>query len=363
MMSDSGTAEDAGLLIRRTSTCYPGEPLVARPGRAARSTNHRSRRAWIACPVRARPSSRRRSRHGSLTVPADQLGDRIGTVVGHDRRCGAPVARRARRGHRDRRRASCRSSARHPSRRSIHAEAPTPEIPPIAILMIVLAVIGALVPVAVFVSTATRLSAARREQRLAALRLVGATSLQVTRLAAVEALFVSVIGRHRRDRAVLPLTAAGCDGPARRGDLVPGIDPAAAPAGRSAAAPGDPGRRCRQRPSWRCGGSSSRRSASSAGRPRGCPGCVRAVPLVVFVVVLIGAMAVLRGQRGAEPRADRPGRRRVRRRHPRDRPHRSVADVPRRPSASRAAGWRLDAARVAPADGRSAWLVRRDRRA
>ena len=43
--------------------------------------------------------------------------------------------------------------------------------------MIVLAVIGALVPVAVFVSTATRLSAARREQRLAALRLVGATAL------------------------------------------------------------------------------------------------------------------------------------------------------------------------------------------
>ena len=60
--------------------------------------------------------------------------------------------------------------------------------------MIVLAVIGALVPVAVFVSTATRLSAARREQRLAALRLVGATASQVTRLAAVEALFVDVIG-------------------------------------------------------------------------------------------------------------------------------------------------------------------------
>ena len=60
--------------------------------------------------------------------------------------------------------------------------------------MIVIAVIGALVPVAVFVSTATRLSAARREQRLAALRLVGATASQVTRLAAVEALFVSVIG-------------------------------------------------------------------------------------------------------------------------------------------------------------------------
>ena len=59
-----------------------------------------------------------------------------------------------------------------------------------AVLMIILAVIGALVPVAVFVSTATRLSAARREQRLAALRLVGATASQVTWLAAVESLFV-----------------------------------------------------------------------------------------------------------------------------------------------------------------------------
>ena len=63
-----------------------------------------------------------------------------------------------------------------------------------AILMIVLAVIGALAPVAVFVSTATRLSAARREQRLAALRLVGATASQVTWLAAVEALFVTIVG-------------------------------------------------------------------------------------------------------------------------------------------------------------------------
>ena len=79
-----------------------------------------------------------------------------------------------------------------------------PELPLMAVLMIVLAVIGALVPVAVFVSTATRLSAARREQRLAALRLVGATASQVTRLAAVEALFVSVIGRRRGDRPVLP---------------------------------------------------------------------------------------------------------------------------------------------------------------
>ncbi|MBA3797048.1 MAG: FtsX-like permease family protein [Chloroflexi bacterium] len=62
------------------------------------------------------------------------------------------------------------------------------------VLLIVLAVVGALAPVAVFVATATRLSAARREQRLAALRLVGATPRQVTGLAVVEALLSTITG-------------------------------------------------------------------------------------------------------------------------------------------------------------------------
>ena len=57
-----------------------------------------------------------------------------------------------------------------------------------------IALVGALAPVAVFVASATRLSAARREQRLAALRLAGATPGQVTRLAAVEALVATVPG-------------------------------------------------------------------------------------------------------------------------------------------------------------------------
>ena len=69
-----------------------------------------------------------------------------------------------------------------------------PDLPPIAIMILVLAVVGALVPVAVFVATATRMAAARREQRLAALRLVGATPAQVARLAVVEALLHTVIG-------------------------------------------------------------------------------------------------------------------------------------------------------------------------
>ncbi len=69
-----------------------------------------------------------------------------------------------------------------------------PALPPLALLILVLAVVGSLVPVAVFVATATRLAANRREQRLAALRLVGATPAQVTRLAVVEALLYTGVG-------------------------------------------------------------------------------------------------------------------------------------------------------------------------
>lgn len=50
-----------------------------------------------------------------------------------------------------------------------------------------LGAIGLLVPVLVFVATATRLAAARREERFAALRLVGATPRQVNVIASVEA--------------------------------------------------------------------------------------------------------------------------------------------------------------------------------
>jgi hypothetical protein len=54
--------------------------------------------------------------------------------------------------------------------------------------------VGLLVPIVVFVATATRLAAARREQRLAALRLAGATQRQVGLVAAVEAGIAAVAG-------------------------------------------------------------------------------------------------------------------------------------------------------------------------
>jgi hypothetical protein len=51
-----------------------------------------------------------------------------------------------------------------------------------------------LTPVLIFIATATRLSAARREQRFAAMRLVGATRKQVSLLAAVESTVAAVLG-------------------------------------------------------------------------------------------------------------------------------------------------------------------------
>ncbi|WP_029433420.1 FtsX-like permease family protein [Blastococcus sp. URHD0036] len=63
-------------------------------------------------------------------------------------------------------------------------------------IALVLSVVTAalLFPVLIFIGTATRLSAARREQRFAALRLVGATPRQVAVVATVESTVAAVIG-------------------------------------------------------------------------------------------------------------------------------------------------------------------------
>jgi hypothetical protein len=63
-------------------------------------------------------------------------------------------------------------------------------------LQVVLAILALvlLFPVLVFIGTATRLSAARREQRFAAMRLAGATLRQVAVIAAVEALVAALAG-------------------------------------------------------------------------------------------------------------------------------------------------------------------------
>lgn len=61
-------------------------------------------------------------------------------------------------------------------------------------VVLVVGALGLLVPVLVFVSTATRLGAARREQRLAAMRLAGATPRQADTVAAVEAALAAIVG-------------------------------------------------------------------------------------------------------------------------------------------------------------------------
>lgn len=54
--------------------------------------------------------------------------------------------------------------------------------------------IGLMLPILIFVVTATRLAAARREERLAALRLIGATPRQVTVIAIVEIVLAALAG-------------------------------------------------------------------------------------------------------------------------------------------------------------------------
>jgi predicted lysophospholipase L1 biosynthesis ABC-type transport system permease subunit len=61
-------------------------------------------------------------------------------------------------------------------------------------LVFVIGAMALLIPLLVFVSTATRLAAARREQRLAAMRLAGATPGQTAALAAVEAVIAAIVG-------------------------------------------------------------------------------------------------------------------------------------------------------------------------
>ncbi|MEP6638990.1 MAG: FtsX-like permease family protein [Chloroflexota bacterium] len=189
--TETGTSEGAAMLIRSDVDSYQGEPIV-RVLVGALTANPPTPPGVDRLPGTGQAVVSPALAALMQTVPADQLGDRVGAVVGTigDAGLRSPDELVAIIGV-------------DPATLDGLGAAPivgfdstprAPEIPPIAILMIVLAIIGALVPVAVFVSTATRLSAARREQRLAALRLVGATAAQVRWLAAVEALFVTIVG-------------------------------------------------------------------------------------------------------------------------------------------------------------------------
>jgi hypothetical protein len=72
---------------------------------------------------------------------------------------------------------------------------PNGQIPPsTSDLILSVVALAVLAPVLIFIATATRLSAARREQRFAAMRLVGATRRQVSVLAAVESTVAALLG-------------------------------------------------------------------------------------------------------------------------------------------------------------------------
>ncbi|MEV1023845.1 FtsX-like permease family protein [Streptomyces sp. NPDC050264] len=67
-------------------------------------------------------------------------------------------------------------------------------VDPILIVLIILACVVLLVPVAIFIATAVRFGGERRDRRLAALRLVGADARMTRRMAAGEALFGTLVG-------------------------------------------------------------------------------------------------------------------------------------------------------------------------
>ncbi|MEU8113910.1 FtsX-like permease family protein [Micromonospora sp. NPDC048947] len=82
-----------------------------------------------------------------------------------------------------------------PNARQVSDVGDKPALPETAVNLILGVIAGGLLfPVLIFIGTATRLSAARREQRFAAMRLVGATPRQISMVAAVEAAAAAVAG-------------------------------------------------------------------------------------------------------------------------------------------------------------------------
>ncbi len=80
--------------------------------------------------------------------------------------------------------------------------------------------IGLLLPVLIFIGASTRLSAARREQRFAAMRLTGATPRQITVIASVESAVAAAAGTDGRLRAVLRAAAGDRLVPVQRGSVL-----------------------------------------------------------------------------------------------------------------------------------------------
>jgi hypothetical protein len=124
--------------------------------------------------------------------PSDELDDRFGTIAGTvgERGLSAPNELLVVQGQSVK--ALQAAGSRAVSAFEMDGQPPTLDW--IVSLIVIVALIGAVGPVAVFVASSTRLAAARRERRLVALRLCGATPAQVAMLAAVDALLVTIPG-------------------------------------------------------------------------------------------------------------------------------------------------------------------------
>ncbi len=133
-------------------------------------------------------------------------------------------------------------------------------------LILSVVALAILAPVLIFIATATRLSAARREERFAAMRLAGATRRQVSLIAATESAVAGIGGVAasfgiffllRIPVAGIPLIGQPFF-PAELSLSLPDI--LAVAIGVRSSPPWPPG--------WRCAGCRSPRSASPAGRRR-----------------------------------------------------------------------------------------------
>ena len=126
-------------------------------------------------------------------APADELGDRYpGRNLGPvgDAALTSPDSLLIIVG-----RTAAEASALPNARRLTSVGDNAPALPGTAVNLILGVIAGGLLfPVLIFIGTATRLSAARREQRFAAMRLVGATPRQIAVIAAVEALAAAIAG-------------------------------------------------------------------------------------------------------------------------------------------------------------------------
>lgn len=71
---------------------------------------------------------------------------------------------------------------------------PVEEMDPVLVMLVLIGVVVLLLPVAMFVAVAVRFGGERRDRRLAALRLIGADSRMVRRIASGEALFGALLG-------------------------------------------------------------------------------------------------------------------------------------------------------------------------